>query len=96
MVNHNSNAILPSSSNRGQEIAKTTKPLYNIDMSDCVLMTVDEVKNVLRVSRSTVYRYLNNLSLPAIRLEGRTMVRASDLKKFVASREAYKGCLNEI
>ena len=50
------------------------------------LLTVKQVAEILQVHEQTVWRYLRNGSLPAVRL-GRRVVRVarSDLETFIAS-----------
>jgi excisionase family DNA binding protein len=52
------------------QIQKITKPAPNNDSSDNRLLSIDTVAALYEVSRSTVYRWINNDGLPTIRLPG--------------------------
>ena len=96
MTNNNKADVLPRSNNWGGPLANNDNPRYDSDMSDCKLIPIEELKSILRVSKSTIYRYLNNHSLPAVRVAGRTMVKMQDLKAFVDGLESYRGKIDEI
>lgn len=96
MVNYNMESNLPSLQNRGDGVDKTTINCSNNTMLDCELLSVEQVGRLLGLSRSTVYSYLNEKTLPAIKIASRTMVKASDLRLFLKSRKSYEGGANEI
>ncbi len=96
MVNYNMESNLPSLQNRGDGVDKTTINCSNNTMLDCELLSVEQVGRLLGLSRSTVYSYLNEKTLPAIKIASRTMVKASDLRVFLDSRRSYGGGTNEI
>lgn len=96
MVNYNRDSNLPSLQNRGNIIDKCNNICSNMDMSDCELLSVEQVGRLLGLSRSTIYSYLNAKMLPAIKIASRTMVKASDLRLFLKSRKSYEGGTNEI
>ena len=52
------------------------------------LMKVNEVAEVLGLSRSTVYKLLAERRLPSVRIDGSRRVRDSDLDRFVESLDA--------
>ena len=82
--------------NRGESIDLKPKILYNLDMENVKLFSVEETAGVLGVSRSAIYNYINGGELKAIKLARRTMVKMTDLMGFIESREKYVGCVNEI
>ena len=47
------------------------------------LLTVDEVRARLKVSKSTLWAMLADHRLTSVKLGGRRMVRASDLEAFI-------------
>lgn len=96
MVKHNRDDGLPSSHNRGENIDNNAETLYNMALSNCQLLSVEQVAKMLGVSRSTIYKYLNTKLLPAIKIASRTMIKLADLKVFLESRNTYEGECNEI
>lgn len=54
------------------------------------LYTVKEVAKILRTNPATVYVYINNGSLPGLRL-GSIKVRGSDLEQFIEKYPAMEG-----
>jgi excisionase family DNA binding protein len=52
------------------------------------LLTVEDVADLLRCSRATVYRAHRELGLPAVKPAGDLRFRASDLEKWLSSRRA--------
>lgn len=82
--------------NRGSSIDLSANLCYNIDMEKVKLFSVNEAAGTLGVSRSAIYNFINGGELKAIKLDSRTMIRMTDLKAFIESRERYVGCLNEI
>lgn len=51
------------------------------------LLTVDEVAKLLKVSKMTVYRYINDGKLPAYKLEQKFRVKSLDLEKYLSNRK---------
>ena len=72
------------------------KLLYNSDMRDCKLLSVENAAELLSSSRSTIYKYVNSGDLKAIKMGDRTMIKVLDLVNFINTREGYKGCPNEV
>lgn len=81
---------------REGKVDRNNKTLYNTELSNCQLLSVEQVAQMLGVSRSTIYKYLNMKLLPAIKITSRTMIKLADLKVFLESRNAYEGGYNEI
>lgn len=50
------------------------------------LLTVDEVAKILKVSKMTVYRYINDGKLPAYKLEQEFRIKNKDLDNFLHRR----------
>ncbi len=48
-------------------------------------MTIDEVTKILKVTRSTVYRYIDQGTLSPVKMGGRTMFKQKDLENFIES-----------
>jgi excisionase family DNA binding protein len=57
--------------------------------AETTAFTISEAMKKTCVSRARFYELLNTGELRAIRIGGRTVVRASDLAAFLASRPAY-------
>ncbi len=53
------------------------------------LFTVEEVLKKFKVNRTTLYRYMNDGKITAVKVGNRTMFRERDLKKFVDSLPEY-------
>ena len=49
--------------------------------------TIDEVAELLKVSKMTLYRYIKSKKLPAIKLWKEYRVTASDLQSFLDSKK---------
>lgn len=49
------------------------------------LLTMTEVTKILKVTRSTVYRYIEQGKLQPVKMGGRTMFKEDELKAFVES-----------
>ena len=49
--------------------------------------TIDEVAELLKVSKMTLYRYIKSKKLPAIKLGKEYRVSASDLQAFLDSNK---------
>ena len=49
------------------------------------MLTIDEVTKILKVARSTVYRYIDQGTLSPVKMGGRTMFRQKDLEGFIES-----------
>ena len=47
------------------------------------LLTINEVKKILKVSRQSVYRYIKDGKLKTIKFEGNTRIKRDDLNKFI-------------
>ena len=47
------------------------------------LYTVSEIKDYLKVDKTTVYRYINDGKLPSIKIEGLVRVKECEFKKFI-------------
>lgn len=63
---------------------------YEADKTDSTLrlMTVKEAASRLAVSRSTVYRILEDGSLPSVRVRSDVRVAERDLQAFIERRRA--------
>lgn len=55
-------------------------------MENDELLTVQEVADKLKIHPKTVYIYISENVLPAIKFEGNIRVRASELDKFLSDR----------
>jgi excisionase family DNA binding protein len=53
--------------------------------------TLQEVANKLKVSRRTVYRWVQAKELPAYRLGGEFRITERDLERFLDARRTLKG-----
>lgn len=56
--------------------------LKEIMLDDKEFYTVEEVAKLLRVSKKTIYRYIKNLKLKAIKT-GKYLIKKSDLVEFI-------------
>ncbi len=84
-------------SNRGGDIDLSSSLCYNnVDMRKVKLLSVEETAELLRASRSTIYKFINSGELKAIKLDSRTMIKMADLTDFVDTREKYRSCPNEV
>lgn len=61
---------------------------------ECNLLEVNEVCQLLKIGRSTLYGLVNSKSLRAVKLLGHTLFRQQDLVEFVSSLNAYEGGSN--
>lgn len=51
------------------------------------LLTLDEVAEILRVSKRTAWRYYKNGNLEGIKLDGGIRIQQQKLEKFIKERE---------
>lgn len=49
------------------------------------LLTMEDAANILKVTRSTIYRYINQGMLQPVKMGGRTMFKQKDLEAFIES-----------
>jgi excisionase family DNA binding protein len=56
--------------------------LKEIMLDDKEFYTIDEISKLLRVSKKTIYRYIKNLKLKAIKT-GKYLIKKSDLVEFI-------------
>jgi excisionase family DNA binding protein len=54
------------------------------------LMSLQEARDLLGLSRTTVYRLVRDGELPVVEFPGRTLVQASDLDAFIESRKTRR------
>lgn len=52
-------------------------------MADFVLYTVKEVRDILKVTQRTLYNYIKNGDLKAVKVGKYWRIRESDLKEFL-------------
>gem|GEM_PF-686084 len=55
-------------------------------LDDKEFYTIEEIAKLLRVSKKTIYRYIKNLKLKAIKT-GKYLIKKSDLVEFI--QESY-------
>ncbi len=55
------------------------------------LLTVKEVEEYLRVTRTTVYKLINRGAFPVIKIAGATRIKRDDLMAYVAGATQTKG-----
>ena len=55
-------------------------------ISDKILLTIQEVADVLRVHRATVSRMLDYGELPYVLVRSRKLIRTKDLLRFIDSQ----------
>ena len=55
---------------------------------DDKLLTCTEVQEILRISKSKLYRLIHKEKLPVIRLGSTFRIRQSDLEKFLKNNES--------
>ncbi|MFZ8846506.1 MAG: helix-turn-helix domain-containing protein [Candidatus Hydrothermia bacterium] len=60
--------------------------LKEIMLDDKEFYTIEEIAKLLRVSKKTIYRYIKNLKLKAIKT-GKYLIKKSDLVEFI--QESY-------
>lgn len=53
--------------------------------ADVTLYTIPQSAKLLGVSRQTVYRYINEGLIPAVKIGGSRRLRLSDLRSFIAA-----------
>lgn len=92
MSTHISNTLLPVSGNRSETIDKNEKMMYCIESGG--LLNVEEVSNILRISRATTYRLINSKQLIAKKLGSRTVVTTDAINNFINNLEEYEGGRN--
>jgi excisionase family DNA binding protein len=56
--------------------------LKEIMLDDKEFYTIEEIAKLLRVSKKTIYRYIKNLKLKAIKT-GKYLIKKSDLVEFI-------------
>lgn len=56
-------------------------------MGNQKLLLIKEVAEILRVSTRSVFRYIKDGDLKSIKLSGKTLIRKSELDKFINERE---------
>jgi excisionase family DNA binding protein len=52
-------------------------------MPDFTFYTIDEVKKILKISRRTLYNYINNGNIKAVKIGKYWRIRQTDLEKFI-------------
>lgn len=57
-------------------------------MADIILYTVDETAKILKVTRRTLYNYIKNSELKALKIGKYWRIRQSDLIEFLEDRVA--------
>ena len=57
----------------------------------CCLLGFDEVCDLLKIGRSTLYDLINEQKLVAVKLARRTLFRPSDITNYINSLTNYKG-----
>jgi len=68
--------------------------MSNITMShgtDHQLLNMEQVCDALKIGRSTLYKLVNDNSLVAVKLRGRTLFRPNDIANYIASLDALEG-----
>ena len=55
------------------------------------LLTVKEVEEYLRVTRTTIYKLINRGAFPVIKIAGATRIKRDDLMAYIASATQTKG-----
>jgi len=55
-------------------------------MTELKLYTIEEVAQILRVTQRTIYNYIKDEGLPAIKIGKHWRVKHSDLEKFLSER----------
>jgi excisionase family DNA binding protein len=48
------------------------------------LLTIDDVKNQLKVGRTTIYKLVNEKKLPVVRITSKPLFRQSDIDALIA------------
>jgi excisionase family DNA binding protein len=71
-----------SAKNDGAKTAET--PVIDADIT---IYTLDEVATILKVTRRTVYKYIDSRELKAVKLGKDWRVKYSDLRKFIQALE---------
>ncbi len=56
-----------------------------------VLMSIDDVVDVLRISESGVYRLVRNGELPRVKVGGRTLFDPNDVRALIANKRQGAG-----
>ena len=90
MANMYNKGILPSSSFGSLGAPKNEEARHNIDMAYC-LFNVNEVSNMLNLSRSQIYNLINSKKLSAYKQGRRTVLKGSDIKSYIDSLTPYEG-----
>ncbi|MER9777142.1 helix-turn-helix domain-containing protein [Mesorhizobium sp. M0220] len=81
-----------SSSNQpsmGKHCGIVTMERLKMETTHKIFLTLDEVKQVTGLGRSTIYTLMNTGKIKAVKVGHRTLFRPSDLQEFANSREAY-------
>ena len=55
------------------------------------LMTVKEVEEYLRVTRTTIYKLINKGAFPVVKIAGATRIKRDDLMAYVAGATQTRG-----
>lgn len=71
--------------------AGVTPDLRNNRLMKCNLLEVNEVCDLLKIGRSTLYGLVNKKTIKAVKLLGRTLFRETDICDFVANLAEYEG-----
>ena len=54
---------------------------------DANLLNVEELSCYLNVSKSSIYNYIKEQSIPSIKLKGRLLFSAEDINKWIDSKK---------
>ena len=55
------------------------------------LLSIEEARAILRLSRATIWRRIAAGELPVVRITGRTLIERDALRAFIAARRPRRG-----
>jgi excisionase family DNA binding protein len=82
---------LPKASPEGNKTSAKNDGAKTAEMpiidADIIIYTPDEVASILKVTRRTVYKYIDSRELKAVKLGKDWRIKYSDLRKFIQALE---------
>ena len=90
----NNNSLFFNSQKIAISGAGVSPDLRNNRLMECSLLEFNDVCDLLKIGRSTLYNLVNRKEIKAVKLLGRTLFREADVYNFVTNLAEYEGGSN--